>query len=364
MAASVDQLNNATRDFVKKRAAMLMDNVFQNDPFLDAIKGMAQPFPGGTMITEPFVGRGLIGGGFAPSSKFDTTDRQTDQQFQFNIKTQYVGLTLDSFEVDVLNDGPSKLYSIVESKFSNSALTMGANMAMALYLPGDIAGSWIRNIQGLPMICNNGTTNAWTGTTYATYGGLSRTSGAWYSDTIKGQVEALSGPITYETLESSYMDVTFGSVMPNIGVTTPKMYSFVKNKFQTQQRFNDSSSPSVGFKGLDFQGAVLYPSRYCPGQAIAAKSTGPEAEFIKQTTKDSGTPLTAYPAVTGETLFWVNAREPYLNLYISSHPMWGLGFTGFKLAQDDVSYIGQQLLAWCLTSPGPRYHKEINAILS
>lgn len=361
---AVDQLNNATRDYVKKRAAMLMDNVFQNDPFLDAMKGMSQGFPGGTKITEPFIGRGLIGGGFAPGSKFNTTDRQTDQQLQFDIKTQYVNISLDSFEVDVLNDGPAKLYSIIDSKFSNAALTMGANMAMALYLPGGVAGSYVRNIMGLPMVCSNGSTNSWTGATYASYGELSRTDGAWYNDAIKGQVEIVNGAITYETLEASYMDATFGSVMPNIGVTTPKMYSFVKNKFQTQQRFNDSSKPSVGFKGLDFQGATLYPSRYCPGAAISAKSTGPEAQFITETTKDSGTPLTAYPSVTGETLFWVNAKEPYLNLYISTHPMWGLGFTGFKLAQDDVSYIGQQLLAWALTSQGPRYHKELNQILS
>jgi hypothetical protein len=361
--ADANQLNVATRDYIKKRAAMLMDNIFQEDPFLEKMKNSSQPFTGGTEITELFIGRGMKGGAYKQGGKFDTTERQTDNQLKFNVKSMYVGITLDKFEVQVLNKGAAAIYPIIKAKIDNAYMTMGAHMAMSLYLPGG-SGSYTDLITGLPVICNDASTNSWTGSTYTTYGGLSRSSG-WYATAIKGQVTNVNGAITFETLESTLMDATFGSVSPTLGATTPKFYSYAKNKFQTQQRFNDNSSPSIGFKGLDFQGVPLFPSRYCPGTAISAKAAGTvEGDFIIESTKNSGTPLTAYPSVSGEALYWINAREPYLNLYISDDEEFGLGFSGFKPAQDDDSLVGQIKLAWCLTSPGPRYHHEVHTITS
>lgn len=360
--AAVDQLNVATRDYVKKNVVELVDNVFQEDPLINYLKDRALPFPGGTEITELIIGRGMIGGAYSQGGKFDTTERQTDQQLRFPLTYMYVGVTLDKIEVQVLNKGPFQIYPILKSKLDNAYMTMGANMAMSAYLPGGVAGtSYAKLITGLPVICNDNSANAWTGTTYSTYGGLSRAA-QWYSDAIKGNTTVISGAISYETLESTYMATVFGSAMAKIGATTPKFYSFVKNKFQTQQRFNDTTNPSVGFATLDFCGAKLFPSRYCPGSYMSTKSTGPEAQFITESTKGTATPLTAYPSVTGETLFWLN--PDFINLYISDDEEYGLGFSGFKPARDDDSLVGQVKLAWALTCPGPRYQHEVNAITS
>lgn len=360
--SALDQLNVATRDYVKGDAVELVDNVFEQDELINRLKANALPFPGGTQVTELLVARGMIGGAYAKGGTFNTTERQTDQQLRFDMKYMYVGVTVDKIDIQVLNRGPKAIYSIIKSKMQNATMTMGANMAMSIYLPGGVSGgSYEHLVAGLPVALNDNSSNAWTATTYATYGELSR-SGQWYSDAVKGHVTAAVGGITYETLEDTLMTATYGSEAPDIGATTPKFYSYVKNKFQTQQRFNDASKPSVGFKGLDFQGTILLPSRYCPGSAISAKSTGPEATFITESTAGTASPLTAYPSVTGETLYWLNTK--YINLYISTDEEFGLGFTGFKPARNDDSLVGQLKLAWCLTVPGPRYHHEVNGITS
>lgn len=78
----------------------------------------------------------------------------------------------------------------------------------------------------------------------------------------------------------------------------------------------------------------------------------------------SGGAVTAYPTLavaTSETLFWINAAKPYLNLYVSTDPEFGFGFTGFKPAQGNLKVAGQCLAALNLTA-APRYHAQVFGI--
>jgi hypothetical protein len=50
-----------------------------------------------------------------------------------------------------------------------------------------------------------------------------------------------------------------------------------------------------------------------------------------------------------------------MNFYISDHPEFQLGFTGFKPAQGNTKVAGQVLLAWQMTW-APRYHKQLYGI--
>jgi hypothetical protein len=81
----------------------------------------------------------------------------------------------------------------------------------------------------------------------------------------------------------------------------------------------------------------------------------------------SGNVLTAYPTLavsSSETLFWMNAKSPYIYLYITDDEEFGFGFTGFKIAQGNTKIAGQVLASLALTIPGPRYHKQVYGITS
>lgn len=360
--SAVDAINVATRDYISKEAKKLTDNVFQNGALAALLKDKARPFPGGTKITENFVYAGMPGGAHRRGARFNNRERQTDQRLQFDPKYIHVDVVLNKIDIRVLNSGPFAVYSLLDSKMSNAYLTMGAFMEIAQYLPGSGA-SFADNVNGLAEIVADNSTTSFDGNNYATYGDLSRTD-ANYGNAIKGKVTNVSGPITFETLESTYMDVVYGSVEPNVGQTTPKAYSYIKNKFQTQQRWNESALPNVGFgfRGLKFNGATLMASRYCPGTAISGTSDPIAVDYITETTAAAATPLTAYPTLTSETLWWLNADDAYLHLYISDDEIFGLGFDDFIPNPETDELVGRVRLAYNLTSPGPRYHHQLKGI--
>lgn len=359
--ADLDQLNLSTDRYIKANPKLL-DNVFQHDPLLAYLKENVQEgFPGGANIEEDFIYDGLNGGAFPAGGTFDITEKQVEQRLQFLPKRHYVNITLDKVEVQGLNKGPRAIFKLVDSRMNNAFLTMGANQSLGLYLPGSGA-SFGNNWNGLAEAINDGTTASFTGGAFNSYGTLSRTSSA-AAAAIKGNVVAATNNIIeYNQLESTYGTVSFGSVEPNLGVATVLGYSYIKQKFQTQQRFNDTQDPKIGFNGLKFNNATILKSRYCPGTAISGTTDSVATTYVTKTTQGQTTPLTAYPTMTSETFWWLNARPDYIKLYVSDDPELSYGFTGFKPAQDNLSIVGQVLCLSAITVPGPRYHHQITGI--
>ena len=109
---------------------------------------------------------------------------------------------------------------------------------------------------------------------------------------------------------------------------------------------------------MKFNSATLIKSRYAPGTYISGTGDPNAVTYITQMSNGS---LTAYPTVTGETLWWINARKPYFNLYVSDSAKYGFGFTGFKPAQGNTKVSGQ-VLAGCAITLSPRYHQQLYAI--
>ncbi len=362
--SAVDTLNVATRDYIDRNAKMLVDNVFQASKLAQTLRDKARKFPGGTKITEHIVFAGAGGGAHIRGKKYNNSERQTDQRLQFDPKFVRVPVVLDQIDIRVLNQGPFKVYDILESKLSNAYLTLGAYMEIGLYLPGSGA-SFAANINGLAEICNDNSTTSWEGNNYQFYGELDRMDANW-GTRIKGNITDVNGPITLEILENSYIGATFGGIEPAIGQTTPKCKSFIKFKFQTQQRFNDTQVPGLNFTGLKFNNATIVDSRYCPGSFVSGLSTvgDPVADYVISSTEDASTPLTAYPTVTGETLFWINTDDAYIHFYVSTDRVFGMGFQDFIPSAESDMLVGAVRLCHQLTSPGPRYHAQVKRILS
>src|SRR5262249_56145691 len=116
-------------------------------------------------------------------------------------------------------------------------------------------GNWGASVKGLAEICPDGSTKGFDGTTYGPYGGIPR--GGQTKNALKSPPINVNGTIEYVQLEESYTQASFGNIEPNLGVTTPIGYSFIKEKFQTQQRFNDTQDPAIGFNGLKFNNGTL-----------------------------------------------------------------------------------------------------------
>jgi len=364
--AELDQINVATERYIRENPA-LVDDVFQNDPLLAYLKlNTREEFEGGTLIQEGFQYDSLIGGFYGKGKQFDITEKQVEQAFQLLPKFLEVNVTLAKEDIQVFNKGPKAAFRLVDSRMTNAYMTAGAFLAIGQYLNGQ--GNFVQNVNGFAEILNDGTTAGWDGATYGTYGGITR--GGQVGKALNSVPFNVNGPIEYNVLEETYGNATYGNVEPNLGVTTVLGYSFVKEKFQTQQRFNDTQDPAIGFNGMKFNSATIIKSRYAPGTGSGGAgasdgvgTAGTDANkvavtFINQTTNGA---VAAYPTVTNETFWWINARKPYLNFYVSDDPEYAFGFTGFKPAQGNTKIVGQVLVACNLTAH-PRYHKQLFAI--
>ena len=301
-------------------------------------------------------------GAYAKGAEFDITEKQVEQQAQFDIKFQYTDVTLSKEDTQVLNAGPNAVFRLIDGRMTNAYMAAGSAYALSLYLNGARAG-FTNLIRGLAEGLNDNSVVSWDNNTYSTYGGLTR--GGTIGVALNSTPRSLGRSIEYTDMEEGYGDASWGGTQyePNIGITTVLGYSYIKEKHQTQQRFNDTQDPAIGFNGLKFNNATILKSRYCPGKDITdttpSLSNKLAVDFLK---KSSAGALTAYPTLAtanSETLFWINARIPYICLYVSSDAEYGFGFTGFKPAQGNTKVAGQVLVASALTL-APRYHSQIH----
>lgn len=369
MPDGLDQINVTTRRYIRTSPA-LVDNIYNQDPLNYFLRqNLREDFTGGSTINEDFLYSTLIGGGYAKGKSFNVTQRQTEQQLRFDIKFTQVSVPLYQEDIQVLNKGDLAAIKLLKARIDQGYMGLGAFVSIGTYLDGVTAG-YTANVNGLAEALNNGSTQSWNGQAYATYGTLTR---ATYSPSLTSvPTNVNGGSIEYDTIDSGYMDAFYGSgdYEPNLMVTTPKGFSFIKAKFQTQQRFQDVKlEVGVGFRGLQFNGATLVASRYCPGQYITGPAGAGTADPVAVTylTETSLGTVTAYPAgnlsTNRETLFILNARKPFLNYYVSSDPTFGGGFRDFIPSANNTILVGQVLLAHNL-SVHPRYHKQIYGFAS
>lgn len=362
----VDALNVAQRDYVADAGemAVLSDNVSQGSAISTKLRPKARTFPGGTKITENFEYASMPGGGHPIGVRHTNQSRQTTQRGQWDLKYMKVDVVFNLIEISVLNGGKAMVYPMLKEKMQWAYTCAGIFMEIAAYLPGQ--GVWINNVNGLMEIANDSITASADGNTYGTYADASRTD-ANVGTRIRGNVRSIGGPISYAALESLYSVAKVGNVQPDLGLTTEKCYSYIKNKHQTQQRFIDTVEPTIGFTGLKFNKATIIASNYCPGSFISGMSTpgDPATEYTTTTTAGIAGALTAYPTIGSggdaglvESFFFTNTDDRFMHYYISDAEPFNGGFDPFlrDIYSDEI--VGRVRLGYNLTCINPRFQSQ------
>ena len=366
--AELNQIDAATHRYIRANGE-LQDYTFQKDPLVAYLKqNVRSDYDGGRLIQENFIYDGLIGGPYAKGKEFDTTQPQVEQALQFTPRFFQVGVTLYQEDIEVINSGSAQIFPIIESRMQNAYTTIGAHMALSIHWNGQNA-NYTANWNGLAEALNDNSTASWDGNTYETYGTITR--GGSVGAVINSVPTAVGGTIQYNTLEETYAEASYGANEwePNMGLTTYFGYSFIKEKFQTQQRFNNIQDPKIGFNGLEFNNAVIMRSRYVPGKHLFDAAGAGTADTVAVTLAEqmSNGALTAYPVPAAyssgyyENLYWLNARKPHINFYVSTSAKYGFGFTGWKWSAGNTKLIGQVLFSGAVTF-APRYHKQLYGI--
>lgn len=367
MPDGLDQINVTTRRYIRNSPA-LVDAIYNQDPLNYFLReNLRESFTGGSTINEDFLYNTMIGGAYSKGKTFNINQRQTEQQLRFDIKFTQVSVPLFQEDFMVLNKGTLAAVNLLKGRVDQAHMSLGAFVSLSTYFNSIQPGFSNGNIAGLAEALSDGVNPSWDNVTYPQYGGLTR---AGLNNALTSVQTNLAGAaIEYDTIDQGYMKAFYGSGQyePNLMVTTPIGFSFIKSKFQTQQRFQDARlEVGVGFRGLTFNGATLVASRYAPGAYMTGLQTGTQdpaaVTYLSETTLGA---TTTYPvgllnpgSKAAETLFILNARKPFLNYYVDSSPMFGGGFRDFIPQANNTIVVGQVLLAHALTMQ-PRYHNMI-----
>jgi hypothetical protein len=250
------------------------------------------------------------------------------------------------------------MYRDVDSKMRNGYNSIGSWMAISLYLKNATA-TYGKLITGFAEAISDGTTNSWDGATYASYGGLTRSS--YYGALTSYVNNSLAGAaIEYDDVADGLEECSWGDgeLEPNILSTTPKGFTSFKKRYQVQQQLTERT-PVIGFPGYAIENATVLKTRYCPGQDIVTsgkKSNRVATRFLRVALKN---PAATYPSVSGETMFILNLRKPNIHVHVSTAARYQFGFTGWKIRDNSTKISGQILWAGQLTVDNPSFFGTI-----
>lgn len=337
----LDVLSATTR---RKILPTVADNLYRSDPLFAMLHANNLRQWQGPQIQEAFIYQPAGGGFYAPGDSFTITQTQDLTAGNWQPKFMYTPVTITLEESEVFNTGNTEAaISIIDTKMQNASLTMAARLAIALYQGGQSAR--VTALNGLEEILNDGSTAGFAGNTYANYGTVPRNGtiatalNSPMTVAASGVAANIAGPILYPTMEVAYNSVCIGSSYPDVTLTTNLGMSYIKKKFQPQQRF-ETQDAKLGFNSLVFNQSRIYQSQYAPGTVVP--------EF--------GSTLGFPTGLTGETLWFLKSKD--FQMY-ESHGLFGMGFTGFKVAQDNNTIAGQQLFAGNIINIQPRLSRYL-----
>lgn len=320
MALTYDDITSKTNKFIVPR---LVDNVYKSSPVLTRLRTKnMERFEGGQTIRNPIMYAQLKGGAFTRGGTFDISYVQTDTALEINVKYYYVSAILFGTD-NVLNRGPEAAMSYVESKLVNASGKMALLLGTDLFLDGQGTNSQVIQLDGFQSAIDDGTT-------YTTYGGITRSDIAAVGTDNTGinSYVATVATLALSSVQTAYGSCWFGNEHIDLMPTTQAVWDILWNKIQPQQRFLEESSDvaKIGFQALRYNGATIVVDQYAP---------------------------------TG-VLWFLNTK--YIQFWISTLPKYQFGFTGWKEAQNTDDVAGQYLFAGNLLVVAPRLMGQINGI--
>jgi hypothetical protein len=360
--------------------------VFNHDPSMSMIGDECHEEIGGGLNWNDNIEYDVQDGGpYSKGQDLPADQRQIEQALQFQPKFNTIMIPFYKEDIRVFNvsGDPLAVINLVTERVDAAFIQLGAQTALQRYLQGQSA-NFIKFPNGLLEASSDGISSGWDGNTYPIYGTLTRSlyGGRMVSP---APYNFLGQQITLPIMEKMYQSVNFGSgkYECNVITTTPTGFGFIRNNYQTQQRFTNVTVGKAGFRGLEYNGATILASRYAPGSYLMNPANGVtpinpttagagatngsnDRVAVRMLNYATGSTSTNYPApsamygdgvggtggsggtgVFGETIWFENIRKPMVKYRTSRQkPFDGsLDDDGFIPSAGNTRLVGKVLLA-------------------
>lgn len=257
---------------------VLVDQIFIATPLFARLRAKNQIIiDSGREIVQPFIFDKLTTGSYEYADTFDVSYKKTDDYLTFYWRGIWVNITIDNWTL-TLNNGIEGVIPLLEAKMHNAETSLIDTMSSwAMTDPSDTKawdGLW------------NGIDD---GSTYATYGNVTRTSGFSYGVTgyqaLNSYIDTTGGNITLGRLRYAMGKATVGTRKPDLILCRQNIYDQIWERVQPQQRFlgdRHNDLVNVGFDGITFDGAAIMVDNHLPSGFVYGLNTDYIKMFINK----------------------------------------------------------------------------------
>jgi len=260
----LSQMDAVTNDYFiidgGKAADRYFEQSFNLNYFLKQQKGIWKRPSGGEAIRIPFRYDGNTAGFYARGGVLSSDKVDAITAVFFNWKHAYSNGTV--YRIDELkNAGPEGLINLTTEEVYGAQESISKTLADSFY---DAPGGASTRLTGLRNLCNE--------TSTLDYGNIAEDDIVASDGTTKpweGKVTSTAETINLDVIRDLRSTAEYGSGSddePKLIVTTKAIYNTIKSILQLQQRFTEKDSEPVkaGFQGVHFEGAEIYPDKFCP----------------------------------------------------------------------------------------------------
>lgn len=241
-AVGQDTLTSIARHYILPQVT---DNVYlKNNALLyRLIRSGKRMVQGGTQIEIPLMYQRFSGGGtYRGFDLLNATPQDTIKNAYVDWKQHFATFAVDGLSL-IKADSPLAIANYLKILGDQMYMEMGENLAAGIFADGTTD---TKDIDGLKAICS----------TSNTYGGLSRSSNAWWQATV----DASTATLTLATLHGLISDCTFGGTHPTIlfgnGTNYNRLYALnlsttgYSTQYKRDPGGHDELLASAGFTNL------------------------------------------------------------------------------------------------------------------
>lgn len=351
---SYSELSAVTTQHIERKA--IADLIFRASPFLAKLLAKMLSYPGGTYAQYPFLYAKMPGGAYSQGEPFDISKPSMVDATAFEPRHNYRNVTEYMEEIEIFNTGNEAAFSLLDIHIRAAYSTLNEQLAVDVYRHGQASASTVSDdrqkyINGMSEAVNNGTDNSWDGNVFPAYGTKTRsaysTQGPGLNGFIKffGDSTGAAGSVTYPFMTELITQAGLRGRLPNLILTTPYGYAFMKERIQPFQRI-EVTDPVWGMKTFSIDGVTVLPDPYAPslitGRNDPITGNWLTSTFTSATSPTSQSNLPGATTITVGETGWVLNMDTW-DVLIAQAKMFRFGWTGFIRPINATMVAGQVL---------------------
>ena len=321
-------INNILSTTLDAKLPRITENFFNTNALIQRLLQRSSAgettvrYDGGAEIRSTILYNGLPAHSYGKGSQFGTSFTEFLTDMQFNWKRVCAEINVDHLDVRKNMGSAAQIMNYVEVLAKNAVMSLKNELGTEIY--GDGTGNNSLNFDGLLNSVDDGTT-------YTTYGGITRNSTVGDpGNAIKAYKNATGGAFSFPMFNSAYGQVRFDDAKVDLITTTQTVWNKFWERSQPQDRNAPGPLREVGFETIRFNGAEVIVDSHCPASSAFLLDTA----FIE---------------------LWLMEGVDFVRRGADFGP------NGFPVFNQDA-FVDQLIVYGDFIVPGPRYQAQIQNI--